>query len=459
MRLPSLKSWAGRLKASARLATIAAVSLGSIWSGHGGDGVGSRWTSWLPGSSFDYEKEAGDLWANSTVAIALRWIGDNYTKPIMRVSKITARGNYKPVGNHDMVKRWNRPNPHYSGRTLSKAVALSLKVDGNAYVLKLRDSFGKVAELWWVPHWQIAPIWPIDGSVYISGYKLEVDGRAIEVRSRDVIHFRDGIDPRNDRLGLAALKAQFREVCTDNETSGYTASILRNAGVPSVAVVPGEGSDEITQDEADTIKSRFKDANGGDERGGVVVFAKGAKVTQLGYSPEQLKLEKLPDRAISKITAATGTNNMVLGLPDPNKTYANLAEAKTSAWENGLVPLMDLVADQLRWSLLNEYEDPDIYTVEYDTTHVEALQENQSLKSTRIVNEFKGGIIRCNEAREALGYDGDYDGEAGERWFPMTGADPEPPEPKLPPGTPPGSPTDPPARGGTPGEDDDEKDD
>jgi hypothetical protein len=42
----------------------------------------------VAGTAFDAERAAGDLWSNSTAAICLRWVGDNASKPRLRVNRI-----------------------------------------------------------------------------------------------------------------------------------------------------------------------------------------------------------------------------------------------------------------------------------------------------------------------------------------------------------------------------------
>lgn len=414
---------ANRVKSAAM--GLASAARG-IWSGWGGTGVGSRVRFLLAGTAFDAERAAGDLWSNSTAAICLRWVGDNASKPRLRVNRIDRRGNYQPVDRHPMTDLWARPNKHYTGRTLTKAVALSLKVDGNAYVVKVRDGVKRVVELWWLPHWCVAPIWPSDGSEFIAGYEIQVDGRTMRIPASEIIHFRDGIDPRNDRLGLSALKSQAREVCTDNDAANYSAALLRNSGVPSLAILPGPNTD-VDRTAAQAIVERFKDKTGGDNRGEPVVLARDAKIVEIGYSPEKLRLDRLPRMAQAKICAAIGTNASTVGLPDEQKTYANYETALRASWENGLVPLVDNVADTLRWQLLNEFDDPNRFTLDYDFSQVEALRESQDAKSARLRNEWKDGVITRNEAREALGYEPD---PAGDLYHDGSGfAEEPPPEP------------------------------
>ena len=395
----------------------------ALWSRWGGTGLGTRLRFLFPGSRFDYEREAGDLWMSSVLAICIKWVGDNFPKPLMRVSRIDRRGNFVPMGRHGLIDLWQRPNKHYTGRTLSKAVQLSLLVDGNAYVIKVRSASGAVVELWWAPHWLVAPCWPMDGSEYISHYEYRVDGQPYYIRPRDVIHFRDGIDPRNERYGLATVKAQLREICTLNEASGYAASLLRNGAVPGLMLAPQSPDDDVDLEQARRLKGQLTDDQTGENRGGISILTGAFKVTKVGFSPEELRLDKLPQPAEARVCAAVGLSPMVMGLPDPGKTYSNLQEARSAAWQNCLVPIQDLVAETLRWQLLPDFDDAYKCVIEFDYTHVEAMQENQEVKSKRVREEYKAGLITKNEGREVLGYEPDPDGDC---FYPGTGGGEDP---------------------------------
>ena len=97
---------------------------GGLWSRYGGWGW-SRIRLFLPSARFDWEREAGDTWMNSIVALAISWLGDRFPRPLIRVSKLTRKGNYEPVGRHALTDLWQRPNRFYGRRTLEKAIGLS----------------------------------------------------------------------------------------------------------------------------------------------------------------------------------------------------------------------------------------------------------------------------------------------------------------------------------------------
>ena len=394
-------------------------TLGGLWSRYGGQGY-SRVRMFMPGARFDYEREAGDLWSNPVVSLGLSWLGDRFPRPTMSVARIKRNGDYAPVGRHPLTDLWNRPNAHYGRRTLEKVIGLSLKTDGNAYIYKVRNRLGQVVELWWVPHFRIMPTWPSDGTVYIDGYRIWTDAVQVVVPPEDIIHIRDGIDPRNERLGLSALRACVREVCTSNQEATYTSAILRNLGVPGLMVIPKDTNLRPSPEDANRIKERIRDSTTGDGAGDAIVLAGQYGIQQLGFSPEQMMLDKLPQAAMAKIAGSIGVALMSINLPDPGKTYANLTEANRSSWGT-IVSIQELIDESLLWQLLPEFgDDPRAYAIVRDYSNIQELQESLDAVHTRTREDWKAGITMLNEAREQLGYPPDEDGE---RYYPGTGGE------------------------------------
>lgn len=393
----------------------------------GGQGTG-RFRVLLPGARFDYEADAGRLWLNGPVGTGIKWLGDQICRPRLVANRVSASGNHTPLPQHPAVALWKRPNPHYSGRTLSRAVLLSLVTEGDAFIFKRRNGVGGVQELWWIPPYDAAPLYPTDGSRYLDGWEFVVDGETIRLASENVIHIRYGIDPDNDRRGLSPLKALLRQVCGHNEAATYTAAILRNAGVPGLIVSPDANS-RLDKGQDALIASRLDDILTGEGRGRTLALTGGVKVDQLGFNPDQMALDKLPAGMAAEILAALGTNAQTLGYPDATKTYENYPTAVRASWQNGVIPIAEVITDGLEIHLLPEFESPATLgrtVLTWDWSDVEALQEDVSLLHQRWRENYKEGVCTLNEAREAIGLDEHPDGDD---FAPGKGPGTEPPDP------------------------------
>lgn len=395
---------------------------GGLWTRYGGWGW-SRIRLFLPGARFDWEREAADLWMNSVVALGIAWLGNRLPRPKLQLCKIARNGDLQPIGRSALVDLWSRPNPFYDRRTLEKACGLSLIVDGNAYIYKVRDRMGRVCQLWWIPQYRCLPTWPGDGSKYIDGYRVWLDTAVYHLPPEDVLHIRDGIDPRNERLGLSPLRACIREVCTINNEASFTAGLLKNSGVPGLMIVPDQqGNVPVRPDAAgaERLKERIRDSFQGDNTGDAVVLAGSYKVVPVGFTPEQMALDKLPQASQARIAAAVGVAAMSLGLPDPGKTYSNLGEANRTSWGT-IVAMQELIAEAIRMDLLLENiqgngvdakpVDPLDFVVRYDYSHIQELQESLDSLHKRVRDDFAADLITKNEAREETGRDPDPDGD------------------------------------------------
>jgi hypothetical protein len=111
-------------------------------------------------SGDDDGSRAGDLWANSAVAICLDWIATNFPEADLQVGRRAGDDDhYEPVPDHPLIALLDDPNPVTTSDfySLWYATLLSYLTDGNAYWLKERDGTGKVAGLRWLPHFAVEP--------------------------------------------------------------------------------------------------------------------------------------------------------------------------------------------------------------------------------------------------------------------------------------------------------------
>lgn len=383
---------------------------GGQGSGTGGWG-GVPYAPWLPGAKFDYQAEAGDLWRNSAVAICLAWIADNFVEPALVVKRRIAGepdpANWEPIQGHPLVRLLENPNPYQGWHAIAKGLCLSFRTDGNGYWMMAQGAAGDPLQLWWIPHHKIRPRWDSSGNEYIGWYEYRVDGRAIRLEVDQVIHFRDGIDPDNDRLGCAALKSNLREVSTDNQGSSFTATIMRNMGVIGYALSPAaEGDSFGDKEERDEIADTFQERFSGEGRGKPLVASRGMKIDRVGMTPEELALDKIMKIPESRICAALRVPAMVVGLAvgAEQRTFNNYAEARKAAYEDGLIPLQKEIARTINRVLMPLLGDPENEHFMFDYSRVECLSESADSRSVRFGEEYAKNRVRTlNEARQPLG--------------------------------------------------------
>ena len=414
-------SLAARFKTAVRSAARAAGAALARPVPFAGRGL-SSFFDWLPGSQYDYEREAGSLWKNSIVLACLKWIETNFPEaPLVVFMKGAGAGaqSLEAVEGHPLAALIRRPNPFYGPDLLWAGTLLDLAF-GDAYWLKVRCATGEVVQLWWIPRGLIAPAWPEDGSVFISHYVYSVNGQKRTLPVSEVVHFRDGVDPDNDRQGLGRLGSVLREVCTDNEAATLSAALSRNMGVPGVVISPeslpgaaggGASSVSLKPDARQEMEERWASKFTGDGRGRPFISALPLKVQPLGFSPADLAMDVMRRVPEERVSAVLGVPAIVAGLGAglARSTFANYKEAREAAYENGIVPRQRLISVQLDVQLLPDFE-PFVeggvkgHWVGFDLSNVRALQDDQDALFKRLTVAYQGGWILRSEARRKAGY-------------------------------------------------------
>lgn len=381
-------------------------------SGIGGGFYGSQRITWSPGARLDYERLAGDIWLSSTVAIALGWIQENLAEPPLVVHR-RVPGSTEPetIRDHELLDLLSAPTgpKGYDWATLLAGTALSLCLDGNSYWEYGRGPTGQVTEIWWRPHFEFRPVWPTDGSEYISGYARSLDGRLSLVSKNNAGHFRRGIDPRNTRYGLSPTKAQMREILGDQKASNWIAALLRNHAVPSLMITPKTTDVELDRNAREALKREWQVEYGDEQVATVSVASMPIEATRMGWSPKDMDLGTLAHTLESKIVASMGLNTLVLNLPaaSTQNKFSNLQEANKHAYQNCLLPLGARICRGIEQSPLGREQLKPGESLAFDWSQVAAMREDRGLLIDQTAKSFGAasapGWITRDEARCRVG--------------------------------------------------------
>jgi HK97 family phage portal protein len=370
-----------------------------------GSGSGTRVI--LPGSKFDWAARVGQPWSNSAAYIGINWIAQSFPEATLSVASSTGDGDEMDP-EHPLAVLWNTPNPAYSGAALTAGVVASLLCDGNAYLAKVRGRAGSLiapVELHWLQHWRVEPVSDKANKKLVDHYEYRHGNGQVEtIPLSEVVHLRYGMDLGNPRKGLSPLRALLREIATDNEAITFVASILTNMGVPSMLLSPADNDVEFT-DESQKLVELIQRRTTGDERGKPVILNFPARIDTPALTPSDLALADLTEQATSRILAAMGLSAMAVGLPDSQRTYSNAQEARRSAWENAVLPLMATIEDGLDAQLLPEFKPAQGQHVRFDVSEIAAMQEDVLQRDTRARQNYVAGIWMRSEARTETGKD------------------------------------------------------
>lgn len=378
-----------------RFKSTVALGIGSFPSMGQGSGRGLFSSMYQPGSTFDWRKYQGKVYDNSGAGLILEFIGRNWGQSQLVSQKQNAYRAWEEADDDETPSLIERPNPWYDGHTLWQATVLSRLAAGNAYWAKLRRGDGRLAFAY-MPHNRVRPL--TEGGQWIDFYEYRgFDGKTVKVPAEAVVHFRNGMDPEDPRLGVSPWAAQLRQIGMVNLADAYCGSLLHRMGVPGL-VISAKGKD-WTPDGVKAVGEKVEDKFTVDGAGSTMVVGFESEVKTLDSSPESKALGRLQDIPIARLAGSVGFDPGVLAQPsETSKHHANFEAMIGSAWRQGIIPMQIDFVRTLSHSL--DYEPG--RRLWFDTSGVAELQEDQAELVTLAMEAWNGGAITRAEVRAKL---------------------------------------------------------
>jgi HK97 family phage portal protein len=373
-----------------------------------GTGNGDFWsllTRNLPGSSFNWRNQAGDLMLNSIVAIGMDWYIRNWSQGVPVVRRPMPDGQVETVADHPILQLLAQPTPNVPPSLVWSWILPDYQLLGNAYFRKVRVS-GRVVGLQYLAADMMRPV----GNKVnpLIKYQYTVDGTSYDIALEDLIHIRYGRDPQDSRFGRSPVTSVLREIATDNVAASAAFGMVRNGGMPSIMVGPDYkgGVEDLSEDDARQTKRKLQQDFTGDNAGSVLVMTGPFKVEQVSHKPSEMAFDEIRRKPEERVCAALGLNPLVLQLGSglERATYSNLEQATRSAWTDGMIPLMRQMSEALTIALLPDYEEtqPGDY-LEFDVTNVPSLQADLNEDAERAERLYKSGIVDLATAKRVAG--------------------------------------------------------
>lgn len=328
------------------------------------------------------------------VRIAIRYIAQNANKAPIAVRPIVNGEPAEPDQSAELARIWNASRP--SKLTHRILTDLWIRGYGNSLLRKVRtEGTSRVEKLEAVDM----------GSVTFDDRTGFYRQGGTPLTRENYVWVSIGSDPKHPSKGEDPWKGFEDDLRTLREESAYTADVLQNGGVIGVIISKKGPEDFLGEDLVNRVSKDATAATTGEKRGSVLVVGSGVDVHELGSTPERMALDKLTLGAQSRVAANLQTALMVLGMPDPGKTYSNLKEAKRGTYLTAVVGFHDLLAECLSIDLLPDTDGgltPDTHQVVWIYDDLEEFQEDLESRSARVRAEKAEGIWTANEAREML---------------------------------------------------------
>lgn len=286
--------------------------------------------------------------------------------------------------------------------TYSYAIIDSLIRDGNAYILKSRaTTSASVQNLTYIPASIIQ--FERNREHRIIGYRIKRAFGEDIYDLNDMIHLRWLIDKDDPQLGISPLRAVSDLIHADNQAVISSDAILSNLGIIGIVIAPEEGSWGFDEESKRALKREFEANYTGRKRGSFAFFNQRVRLDTVHVNLSQFNMEWITSLTEERICAVLGINPIVLYLGSGlnQSTYNNVVQAREEAWEGLVIPLLESIAQQLRFQFLRSYDNS--LEWRWDWSHAPSMLD-VSLRQAEIFDRaFKAGVITVAEYRAKLG--------------------------------------------------------
>ncbi|MFE9337757.1 phage portal protein [Streptomyces sp. NPDC007063] len=308
----------------------------------------------------------------------------------------------EPRESHPLRQLVANPNPMLSEFEMFELTCIHMDLAGIAFWEIVRDRVGRPAQLWPLRPDLVRMMRQRDGR---TRYGYLVGGGLVDLGT-DVLAFRypNPVDPL---VGQAPLRPAVRAVALDNEATDFVKSLLQNRAVPGVVITTQQ---QVDKDISDRLAARWKQKFSGAKRGEPAVLQKGMDAKVLGLNPSDLEFPDLRTIAETRICSAFGVPPILIGAKAglDRSTFANYKEARTSFWEETIMPLQrrigDVIGNQLLPQVLDsQFTTPRRVTVQWDRSQVLALKESEQAIWERATQALRAGAITVADFRRIVG--------------------------------------------------------
>ena len=339
--------------------------------------------------------------ANAVVSACSTTLQLTFPEPPL-VAGYEEDGRFIPEYKHPLNALLKRPNPDMGMAEFLQFVITYAPIGGDTYVWKQRNSSGRVIALWPFSDLQFAPIRgksTEEGMVAYYEYDPG-DGKKIPISKNDVIQWKWMIDPSNPHKGIGAIALSAREVDRDSEATSYIFALLKNNAVPPV-VITLEPGDDPKQEELDRMGQMWVQKH---SKGQPAFITANMKAEQMGFDLQKLAAETLADLPETRIAANFKVPPSVAGLNVGVKRsdYGDTA-ARKAFTEQTLMALWRSFASEMLNGLMDEFNVPANFALQFDLRNVGALQEQKKDQWERVTLAFNRSMLTRAQALREVG--------------------------------------------------------
>jgi HK97 family phage portal protein len=310
-----------------------------------------------------------------------------------------ANGGRERVTTSSLSRLLRRPNDYQSISDLLLNAVRQLYVEGNAYILCMRNARFEIDELHLMDNRYCRALIDGEGGVHYSlGGNWIVQNRIgplSTVPARDVLHIKLHCDQlRNPLRGESPLVSAYWDVMTGTTIRMQQAGFYQNQAKPGTVLATDLN---LKKDEVSALRDRWTEQTTGANVGGTPILTHGLKPAAMPHIPfRDAQLAEVLKMSDQDIAMAFRVPPAVIGL-ESRGSFAS-AEAMMQAWvASGLGFCLNHVEEAFGQTFELKGQ-PDEY-VEFDTKAL--LRSAFKDRIDGLARGVQGGILSPNEARNS----------------------------------------------------------
>lgn len=296
---------------------------------------------------------------------------------------------------HPLLDMLKAPNPMQKGTGLIYNMAGYYLIAGNSYLLAVGPEKGAPKELWLLRpdtvHQQF-------NQANMLTYFEQRIGSSKRCYDKDRVFHWKTFNPLSEWQGLSPLEAAATAIDLHNEGSRWNLALVQNGGCPSGVLYQEKAGDALNDEQFSRLKQQVTDHyTGAVNAGRPLLLEGGLRWQDMSINPSDMDWQAGKNMSAREIALAFGVPAQLVGIPD-SQTYANMAEARLSLWEETILPLVHDLVESLNGWLVPRFGSN--LELKPDLDDIPALEIKRARKMERL---NKAGFMTVNEKRAALG--------------------------------------------------------
>lgn len=304
-------------------------------------------------------------------------------------------GNEVTSQEHPLLKLLARPNPKQSWAQFVGQIETYLGINGNAYIYPIRTHFSGIAELWVFSSAEVTPMRTNNKFEPVSSWILNFGNETRTVEPDGLIHIK--LNNSSDKLfGISPMYVARINVEMQNAAGVWNKSTLENGARPSM-ILRTKGN--LSKLQRKILKDEMRGSyQGAENQSNVMVVPEEIEAIPNGFTAVEMDFVEGMTMNSRAICVAYNVPSELVG-DVANKTYANLAEARSQYAKSCILPELELIYSELAHYLLPYYED--VADLTYDVAKVQDLSGDQTSMYAAMTN---CDFLTTNEKRQVFGY-------------------------------------------------------